>query len=67
MGDAAVTYSLKYQARVLTSLPSDSVNSKWIVGTTALREENEVCSEPMHAFVKRGGRKSFVQLTRLRC
>lgn len=42
MGDAAVTYSLKYQARVLTSLPSDSVNSKWIVGTTALREENEI-------------------------
>ncbi len=46
MGDATNSYSLKYQARVLTPLLSDSVYSKWIVGTTALREENEVCGKP---------------------
>lgn len=38
----AVTYSLKYQARVLVALPCDTISSKWLVGTTALREENEV-------------------------
>ncbi|GFR45435.1 hypothetical protein Agub_g6814, partial [Astrephomene gubernaculifera] len=42
MGDAATTYSLKYQARVLVALPCDTVTSKWLVGTTALREENEI-------------------------
>ncbi|KAG2493240.1 hypothetical protein HYH03_008656 [Edaphochlamys debaryana] len=42
MADATVTYSLKYQARVLVALPSDTISSKWLVGTTALREENEI-------------------------
>ena len=40
--DPSVTYSLKYNARVLVPVTSDAVNSKWLVGTTALREENEV-------------------------
>lgn len=38
----SVTYGLKYLARVLVAQTSDAVNSKWLVGTTALREENEV-------------------------
>ncbi|EFJ46715.1 hypothetical protein VOLCADRAFT_81755 [Volvox carteri f. nagariensis] len=42
MGEATTNYSLKYQARVLVALPSDTISSKWLVGTTALREENEV-------------------------
>jgi hypothetical protein len=40
--DPSVTYSLKFNARVLVPVTSDAVNSKWLVGTTALREENEV-------------------------
>ena len=42
MGEASVSYSLKYNARVLVAAPTDSVNTKFIVGTNALREENEV-------------------------
>ncbi|GLI70488.1 hypothetical protein VaNZ11_015369 [Volvox africanus] len=42
MGEPTTHYSLKYQARVLVAVPSDTITSKWLVGTTALREENEV-------------------------
>ncbi|KXZ43814.1 hypothetical protein GPECTOR_80g174 [Gonium pectorale] len=42
MGEASTTYQLKYQARVLVALPCDTISSKWLVGTTALREENEI-------------------------
>ncbi|KAG2449235.1 hypothetical protein HYH02_005981 [Chlamydomonas schloesseri] len=35
-------FSARYQARVLVALPCDTITSKWLVGTTALREENEV-------------------------
>ncbi|KAG2436284.1 hypothetical protein HXX76_006595 [Chlamydomonas incerta] len=42
MAEPVLTYSLKYQARVLVTLPCDTISSKWLVGTTALREENEV-------------------------
>lgn len=38
------SFSLKYQSRVLVALPSDTISSKWLVGTTVLREENEVSS-----------------------
>ncbi|GAX83993.1 hypothetical protein CEUSTIGMA_g11418.t1 [Chlamydomonas eustigma] len=37
-----ITYSLKFQARALAHHQGDRVNSKWVVGTNALREENEI-------------------------
>lgn len=42
MGEASVSYSLKYNSRCIVAQPADTVNSKWLVGTNALREENEV-------------------------
>lgn len=42
MGDTSVSYSLKYNSRCIVAQPADTVNSKWLVGTNALREENEV-------------------------
>lgn len=44
MADASITYSLKFQARALAAVQSDKLQSKWVVGTNALREENEVSS-----------------------
>jgi hypothetical protein len=46
MADAAPTYALKYQARVLVALGADAISSQFLVGTTALREENEVSRAP---------------------
>jgi len=42
MGEAGITFSLRYQARALIAHPAEKVNSVWIVGTNSLREENEV-------------------------
>mmetsp|Transcript_18287 Transcript_18287/g.45960 ORF Transcript_18287/g.45960 Transcript_18287/m.45960 type:complete len:359 (+) Transcript_18287:143-1219(+) len=43
MADAATTYGVKFQARALAALPDGgSGASRWLVGTAALREENEV-------------------------
>mmetsp|Transcript_3543 Transcript_3543/g.5977 ORF Transcript_3543/g.5977 Transcript_3543/m.5977 type:complete len:263 (+) Transcript_3543:47-835(+) len=41
MADAPVTYSLKYQARALCATNS-KLASAWVVGTNALRDENEI-------------------------
>lgn len=48
-----VTYGLKFQARALVPCQSDGPQCRWIVGTNALRDENEVqyfgrpfCMEP---------------------
>lgn len=40
----AVSYSIKLPARTLRAVPASSNDKKpqWIVGTTSLREENEV-------------------------
>lgn len=40
----AVTYSVHLPTRTLQAVPSSSSEgrSQWIVGTTSLREENEV-------------------------
>ncbi len=43
MGDRpAVTYGLKFQARALAAIPTEKQYSRWLVGTNALREDNEV-------------------------
>lgn len=42
MGDIGITYSLKFTSRALAALSADKINSKWVVGTNALREDNEV-------------------------
>jgi len=42
MAEASITYSLKFQARALAAVQSDKLQSKWVVGTNALREENEI-------------------------
>jgi hypothetical protein len=42
MADLGITYSLRFQARALAAQHADKINSKWFVGTNALREENEV-------------------------
>lgn len=42
MGEPSVTFSLKYVSRCLQPVHSEKVVSKWVVGTNALREENEV-------------------------
>lgn len=52
-----ISYGLKFQARALVALPGEGGHSRWLVGTNALRDENEVrlfhCSKPirMLAFV----------------
>lgn len=40
--ETSITFSLKYVSRALTALQADKLQSKWVVGTNALREENEV-------------------------
>ena len=42
MGEVGITYSLKFNSRALVAQPADRINSKWVVGTNALREDNEV-------------------------
>ena len=42
---AAKSVNLKYQARCLAAQPSDERCSRWLAGTTALREQNEVRTE----------------------
>ena len=43
MGDRpAVTYGLKFQARALAAVTTEKQYSRWLVGTNALREDNEV-------------------------
>lgn len=37
-----ISYGLKFQARALVALPADGGHSRWLVGTNALRDENEV-------------------------
>lgn len=44
MGERGVTYGLKYQARCLAAVESDNKKSRWLVGTSCLREYNEVSS-----------------------
>ena len=52
-----ISYGLKFQARALVALPGEGGHSRWLVGTNALRDENEArlfhCSKPigMLAFV----------------
>lgn len=42
MADQSVTYSLRHQARALAAQAADKFNSRWLVGTNSLKEENEV-------------------------
>ncbi|KAK9815701.1 hypothetical protein WJX72_008294 [[Myrmecia] bisecta] len=42
MGDRGITYGLKGQARALVPQQGDKDRHRWLVGTNALREENEV-------------------------
>lgn len=42
MAESSIVLSLKNQARSLSSAPSSGRVSRWIVGTTSLREENEL-------------------------
>lgn len=42
MGERGVTHGLKYQARSLAASPGSTQQSRWFVGTNALREENVV-------------------------
>jgi hypothetical protein len=44
MATEAVSYSVKLPARTLHAVPASSSGGKsqWIVGTTSLKEENEV-------------------------
>jgi hypothetical protein len=37
-----VTYGLKFQARAMVPFQSEGSQSRWLVGTNALRDENEV-------------------------
>ncbi len=37
-----ITYGLKFQARAMVPLHSEGAQSRWLVGTNALRDENEV-------------------------
>ncbi len=37
-----VTYGLKFQARAMVPFQSEGAQSRWLVGTNALRDENEV-------------------------
>ena len=36
------TLNLKYQARCIAAQPNEDNRSRWLAGTTALREQNEV-------------------------
>ncbi len=38
-----ISYGLKFQARAMVALPGEGGHSRWLVGTNALRDENEVC------------------------
>ena len=42
MGERGVTYGLKYQARSISAVKGSDKRSRWLVGTTSLREDNEV-------------------------
>ena len=37
-----ITYGLKFQARAMVPFHSEGAQSRWLVGTNALRDENEV-------------------------
>lgn len=39
-----VQYTMQLHSRALAAVPSQSSRSQWLVGSTALREENEVRS-----------------------
>ena len=46
MATKRCTLNLKYQARCIAAQPSSQDNrSRWLAGTTALREHNEVLAE----------------------
>ena len=47
MGDRGVTHGVKYQARALTACAGSTQQSRWLVGTNALREENVVGQQVM--------------------
>ena len=38
-----ISYGLKFQARAMVAFPGEGGHSRWLVGTNALRDENEVC------------------------
>lgn len=42
MAERGVTHGMRYQARALAPLPAERDTSRWMAGTTALREDNEV-------------------------
>jgi len=42
MAENSVTYGLKFQARALAAQVAETSSSRWLVGTLALREDNEV-------------------------
>ena len=60
MADRGLTHGLKYQARAIAPVIAEPRRSCWLVGTNAIREENEarvaraaavaVCAS-MHRFV----------------
>ena len=43
-----ISYGLKFQARALVALPGEGGHSRWLVGTNALRDENE--ARLLHSF-----------------
>lgn len=46
-----MTHGLKFQARALAAQVAETSCSRWLVGTLALREENEARSPPPMAFL----------------
>mmetsp|Transcript_19860 Transcript_19860/g.55255 ORF Transcript_19860/g.55255 Transcript_19860/m.55255 type:complete len:119 (+) Transcript_19860:293-649(+) len=42
MAENSVTYGLKFQARALAAQVAETSSSRWLVGTLALREDNEI-------------------------
>jgi hypothetical protein len=43
-GSHGSAYGLKYQARSIAAQVADTENTRWLVGTLSLREDNEVLS-----------------------
>jgi len=41
MADRSLTHGLKYQARAIAPVLAEPRRSCWLVGTNAIREENE--------------------------
>ena len=56
-----ISYGLKFQARALVALPGEG-HSRWLVGTNALRDENEVSlKRPDNNFLRAEGALACLQ------